>query len=190
MRVVRPADAPAMARHVDAARRTEPTFREVGATLDGRAPVGFRSTRQEIALGWGSAVFGRAVQGLEQWEAHHVPGVTVFPRGAPIRTGETVVVTLGTPLLALAAPCRIVGLLDAPGQWGFAYATLPGHPEDGEESFVVAMSGDGSVRFTITSLSRPGGPLVGFAGPLARGVQALATKGYLRALRRYVEGTT
>jgi uncharacterized protein (UPF0548 family) len=80
-----------------------------------------------------------------------------------------------------------VRVLDSPGQWGFAYGTLPGHPEQGEESFVVTMAPDQSVRFTIASVSRPGDPLVRLAGPLARGIQFLATKGYLRALRRYVE---
>jgi uncharacterized protein (UPF0548 family) len=187
MKVVRPADGATMERHVDAARSFEPTFRETGTTLDGPAPDGFRSARDEILLGRGVAVFARAARGLQQWEAHRLAGVDVFPRGTPVLTGETVVVTLGCSLFALAAPCRIVRVHDSPGQWGFAYATLPGHPELGEESFVVAMAPDESVRFTISSWSRPDDPIVRLAGPLARAIQVLATKGYLRALRRYVE---
>jgi uncharacterized protein (UPF0548 family) len=187
MKVVRPVDARAMERHVDAARASEPTFGDIGATLEGRAPDGFRIARDEILLGHGPVVFARAVQGLQQWEAHRLTGVNVFPKGAPVRSGETVVVTLGSPFLALAAPCRIVRVLDDVGQWGFAYGTLPGHPERGEESFVVTMASDESVRFTIGSLSRPGDRIVGFAGPFARGIQVLATKGYLRALHRHVE---
>ena len=94
--------------------------------------------------------------------------------------------TLGTPVVALAAPCRIVGLIDEPTRWGFAYGTLPGHPEQGEEAFVVSMS-DESVRFDIMAFSRPGDSVVRLSGPIGRGVQRAGTKAYLRALRQFVE---
>jgi uncharacterized protein (UPF0548 family) len=179
-----------MTRLLESYRALGPTYPEVGATLAGQAPTGLRRARAEIRLGHGSDTFSLAVVGLRGWAAHGLAGVTVFPRNVAIRTGETVIVTVGTPFLALAAPCRIVGVVDAPGRWGFAYGTLPDHPEQGEESFVVTMSEDESVRFTITSLSRPGDPLVRMAGPLARSAQAFATKGYLRSLRRYVDRET
>ena len=59
----------------------------------------------------------------------------VFPGAQEILTGATVVVTLGTPIVALAVPCRIVSVIDGQTRWGFAYGTLPGHPEQGEEAF-------------------------------------------------------
>jgi uncharacterized protein (UPF0548 family) len=114
-------------------------------------------------------------------------GIRVFPQDSEIRIDTTVVVTLGTPLVAVAAPCRIVGVIDEPTRWGFAYGTLPGHPEQGEEAFVVSASDDGVVRFEITAYSRPGGTLVRLSGPLGRGVQQLGSNGYLRALRRFVD---
>jgi uncharacterized protein (UPF0548 family) len=98
-----------------------------------------------------------------------------------------VVVTLGTPVLALAAPCRIVGVVDEPTRWGFSYGTLPGHPEQGEEAFVVSMSPDETVHFDIVAFSRPGDSLVRLSGPIGRGVQKVGSKGYLRALRQFVE---
>jgi uncharacterized protein (UPF0548 family) len=176
-----------MERCVRAARGRELTYGEIGGTLTGTVPPGFRTARDEIALGRGVGVFSRATVGLQTWQAHRLAGVEVFPKGARIETGETVVVTIGTPLLALAAPCRIVGVRDARGQWGVAYGTLPGHPEQGEEAFVLTMDDDASVRFVITSFSRPADPLVRLSGPVARGVQVLATKGYLRSLHRFVE---
>jgi uncharacterized protein (UPF0548 family) len=187
MRFIRPSASESMERLVELYRGLAPTYTEIGATLAGQTPPGLRSARGETQLGHGSATFSHAVAGLQRWAAHRHGGVDVFPPEVPIRTGETVIVTVGPPFLALVAPCRIVGVLDAPGKWGFAYGTLPGHPEQGEESFVVTMAADGSVRFAITSLSRPGDPLVRLAGPLARGIQACATKGYLRSLRRYVD---
>ena len=122
-------------------------------------------------------------------EGTGLPGVAVFPQDATIRTGATVIVTIGTPRLALAAPCRIVAVVDDTDRWGFAYGTLRGHPEQGEEAFEVTMAADETVRFTITAFSRPGDPLVRLSGPLGRRVQVLATKAYLRALARFVDGT-
>ena len=152
----------------------------------GGRPEGFRHDHYEIELGSGPETFQRAVRGLKTWEAHHLPGVRVFPEDQEIRTGATVVVTLGTPILALAAPCRIVGLTDGQTRWGFAYGTLRGHPEQGEEAFVVSMSPDQTVRFEIEAFSRPGDALVRVSGPIGRGIQKGGTGGYLRALKRFV----
>jgi uncharacterized protein (UPF0548 family) len=83
-----------------------------------------------------------------------------------IRIGANVVVTLGTPVLALAAPCRVVGVVDEPTRWGFAYGTLPGHLEQGEEAFVVSTSPEETVRFDIVAFSRPGDSVVRLSGPI------------------------
>jgi uncharacterized protein (UPF0548 family) len=42
-----------------------------------------------------------------------------------------------------------------PDRYGFAYGTLPAHPEEGEELFLVTRGGDDTVRFEITAFSRP-----------------------------------
>ncbi len=93
---------------------------------------------------------------------------------------------LGRPGWPWAAPCRIVGVLDDSDRWGFAYGTLPGHPEQGEESFAVSIGGDDEVRFTITAFSRPGDWITRLAGPVGRAVQTAGTNGYLKALKRFV----
>jgi uncharacterized protein (UPF0548 family) len=80
-----------------------------------------------------------------------------------------------------------VRVIDEAHRWGFAYGTLPGHPEQGEAAFVVSMSSGGKVTFEITAFSRPADALVRVAGPLSRRMQKAGTKGYLRALRRYVD---
>lgn len=175
-----------MQRLVERLRNAEPTYPQVGATLTGGSPEGFRHDRYQADLGSGPQTFERAVEGLKSWKAHRLPGVKVFPAAQRIEIGGTVVVTLGTPVVALAAPCRIVGVIDEPTKWGFAYGTLPGHPEQGEEAFVVSTS-DESVRFDIMAFSRPGDSVVRLSGPIGRGVQRAGTKAYLRALRQFVE---
>ena len=39
-------------------------------------------------------------------------------------------------------PCRVVYVVDEPDRRGFAYGTLPGHPESGEELFLVRYDPD------------------------------------------------
>jgi uncharacterized protein (UPF0548 family) len=171
---------------MDSLKGAEPTYEDIGATLTGTSPDVFHHDRYEAVLGTGPLDFRRAVTGLKSWEAHRLPGMRVFPTNEEIRTGATVIVTFGTPLVALAAPCRIVSVIADQTRWGFAYGTLPGHPEQGEEAFVVSISPDQSVHFEITAFSRPGDPLVRLSGPVGRGIQRAGTAGYLRALKRFV----
>ena len=185
MRFVRASDSAAIEQMLEDLEKVGPTYSDIGATLVGRQPDGFRHDRYETLLGNGAKTFRRAVMGLQRWEAHRLPGVRVFPDNQEIRTGATVVVVLGTPVVALAAPCRIVGVIDGPRRWGFAYGTLPGHPENGEEAFVVSISPDQVVRFDHQlSTRRTTRRLV---GPIGRAIQRGGTVGYGRALKRFVD---
>ena len=67
---------------------------------------------------------------------------------------QDVVVAVSAATLTAIAPCRIVWVVDEPDAFGFGYGTLQGHPEEGEESFVVR-GGPGGARFEVTALSRP-----------------------------------
>lgn len=121
---------------------------------------GFTMTREAV-VGQGAGAFQRAVTGLKTWKAHRLPGMQVFPHDQEIRSGVTVVLTLGTPIASIAAPCRIVGVIDGQTRWGFAYGTLPGHPEQGEESFAVSMS----LTARCPSRSRPSrAPVINSSG--------------------------
>jgi uncharacterized protein (UPF0548 family) len=164
-----------------------PTYSELGSTLAGDCPEGYRQDHYQIDLGRGTDRFRLAANGLQSWKAHDVRGIEVFPKNAQILIGVTVIVTLGTPLFALAAPCRIVEVVDEPDRLGFAYGTLPGHPEQGEEAFMVSISADKSVRFDVWAFSRPGDTIVRLSGPIGRGIQRIGTNGYLRALQRFVD---
>jgi uncharacterized protein (UPF0548 family) len=168
----------------------EPTYAERGVTLTGELPAGFHHIRAESVLGHGAAVFERATEGLRTWRAHRIPGVRVFPTDAPVQPGATVIVAMGSSLGAIAAPCRVIEVSETTNQFGFAYGTLPGHPEQGEEAFVVTIGDNGDVRFEITAFSRPGNPVTRLAGPLGRRMQAVATTGYLRTLRNFVDYPT
>jgi uncharacterized protein (UPF0548 family) len=84
-------------------------------------------------------------------------------------------------------PCRIVAVTDDDQTFGFAYGTLPGHPERGEEAFHVHRSGGGEVTFEVVVFSRPADPLVRLSGPIGRWMQTRTTRGYLEGVRAYVD---
>lgn len=95
--------------------------------------------------------------------------------------GEVVVLTLGFGPEAMRAPCRVVRIVDEPDRRGFTYGTLPGHPESGEESFVLEQGADGTITFTVTAISRPASLVARLGGPLTRIVQTAIADCYLRA---------
>ena len=155
-------------------------------------PPGYRLIDVERIIGHGPRAFAAAAEGLANWRMHERAGFRVAGddggRPDPVDLGQRVLLrpTVGPArLLRITAPCLVVATLDRPGhQWGFAYATLAGHPECGEESFVLTLDPtDATVRARICAVSRPGSRLTRLAGPLGRAEQDRATGRYLQALR-------
>ncbi|MET0304134.1 MAG: DUF1990 domain-containing protein [Microbacteriaceae bacterium] len=100
---------------------------------------------------------------------------------AVLRPGDTA--WLGIPVwpIRFRFPARVVYVVDEPNRKGFAYGTLPGHAERGEEAFVVDRTDDGSVWLTIRAFSRPARRWWILA-PFLRIAQTYYTARYLRAL--------
>jgi uncharacterized protein (UPF0548 family) len=190
---VRTPDEARLARFL-AEQSTAPlTYTEVGATFDDDLPVGYHHVRAGTDLGNGDAVWERACAGIRAWAAHRGAGMTVVPADAPIVEGATVAVLTSLGPIHVLSACRIVQVIDEPDRFGFAYGTLPAHPEEGEEHFVVSRApdraGDGaSVRFDVVAFSRHRDLLTKLGGPIPRRFQARATKQYLDGMRDAVTG--
>ena len=58
--------------------------------------------------------------------------------------------------LSVTSTTRIVEVIDEPDRFGFTYATLPHHPEDGEESFIISRNAEGDATYTVTAVWRTG----------------------------------
>jgi uncharacterized protein (UPF0548 family) len=177
--------------------------------LERRVRIGHGAARWDFAwtetLSWGiQRRSGLKVEALpapaEATAATYTP-VAFDAEGAPVQAavvgeaGEAVYAPSGAPLLRpgdtarmrmafwpFRIPARVVYVVDEPGRRGFAYGTLPGHPERGEEAFIVEHLADDSVWLVIRAFSRPAGPLVWIGAPFARLLQALYTARYERAL--------
>ena len=100
----------------------------------------------------------------------------------PVTVGATVVI--GVPLgpLALVVPCRIVWTATSGDEQGFGYATLPNHPEAGEEAFIVTQDAAGGVTFTVRAFSRPAG-LARLGAPVGRRAARATVGKYVAAMR-------
>ncbi|HVT64985.1 MAG TPA: DUF1990 domain-containing protein [Mycobacteriales bacterium] len=164
--------------------KRELTYAEVGATRDADLPAGYHHTRMRQLVGNGREAFDRAADVVMTWGIQRGAGLGVAASG-PVTEGRTVVLSAGKPV-GLVIPCRVVYVVDEPSRRGFAYGTLPGHPETGEESFVIELVGD-EIWLEITAFSSPGPLLVKLVGPLSLLLQHLALRSYFRSARRQVQ---
>ncbi|MFP5282574.1 MAG: DUF1990 family protein [Actinomycetes bacterium] len=176
------------AEEVDRLRAASFTYAEVGVTLGRSAPAGFAELRVAGRVGAGRADFDRAVDALFGWRMHPRAGVGVRAAEPRIGVDTVAVLRLGLGPASLHAPVRVVYLIEEPRRRGFAYGTLPGHPEAGEEAFVVSRRADNAVVFEVVAFSRPASRLTRLGGPVARIAQRVAARLYLQALRRCVRG--
>jgi uncharacterized protein (UPF0548 family) len=164
------------------------TYREVGQTA-GDLPEGYHHLTRRVLIGHGQQLFTETGDAVRHWQVQVRAGLRVsasVPAAAP---GAAVVLGLGIGPMRVRAPCRVVYTVDEPRRQGFAYGTLPGHPESGEEAFVIEHHGDDTVSFTITAFSRPATRLARIAGPLGRTAQRRITARYLRSLASLRPGT-
>jgi uncharacterized protein (UPF0548 family) len=134
------------------------TYAAVGATA-GTPPAGYVVDRSRVKLGEGEAVFRSATAALRRWEQFNLGWVEAWPSDTPIRAGEVVAVMGRAVGLWWLNACRVVYPVDETGPtstFGFAYGTLPGHVESGEERFLVEWDkGNDGVWYDILAFSRP-----------------------------------
>lgn len=148
-------------------------------------PSGYRHDIFKRTVGSGRMDFDRARRGLERWAAHRGSGVEIFPSDAPLAAGTTVAILTRQLGLWVLAACRVESVIDEPTRFGFVYATLPDHPEQGYESFIVNEV-DGEIIFEIDAVSRPGIPIVRLGAPVTQLLQRRASDAYLAALNSWV----
>ncbi|WP_207838384.1 DUF1990 family protein [Williamsia soli] len=173
---------PLTAAEVDGLRVAEYAYPEVGATAT-EPPDGYHHLRRERVIGHGETLFRARGSDVLRWQIQLRSGFTVNASANVVVEGASALLGIGVGRVRLKAPVRIVYVVDEAHRQGFAYGTLPGHPESGEELFCVEHRPDDSVVLVIAAFSRPQTPLARVAGPLGRVGQQLITARYLRSLR-------
>jgi uncharacterized protein (UPF0548 family) len=154
------------------------TYPEVGATA-GPAPPGYHHLGFVSQVGAGQQRFEEAADAVMHWGMQRGAGLRVQASSEVVTVGTVVLIGLGF----LKAPCRVVYVVDEPNARGFAYGTLPGHPESGEERFVVRYDPVTAAVFAeVSAFSRPATWWSKAAGPLTKLAQRVIAKRYVRAV--------
>ena len=154
------------------------TYGEVSATA-GPLPAGYHHVQESAVIGHGRRRFESAAEAGMRWGMLRGAGLKVEATTEVAAVGSEVIVRLGP----VRAPCRVVYVVDEPDRSGFAYGTLPGHAESGEELFVVRYDpATDEVYADVTAFSRHATWWSRLAGPVTSLLQVVVTRRYLSAL--------
>ena len=116
--------------------------------------------------------------------------IEIAPKDAPIAEGSCVAIIVRHFGFWSLNASRIVYVIEKHGaleRFGFAYGTLPGHVEQGEERFSVEYHpDDNSVWYDLFAFSRPRHILARLGYPMSRQLQKRFARDSLKAMRRAV----
>ncbi|HEX5106140.1 MAG TPA: DUF1990 domain-containing protein [Pirellulaceae bacterium] len=167
------------------------SYDDVGCTRgEPAAKRGWNIDRQRVLLGRGREVFEAAKQAISNWRMFPQEVARVcWPE--PPQTGLVVGVLYKVWLLPvwILFPARVVWVMDEQvgeiHRFGFAYGTLPDHPERGEERFVVEWNdADDSVWYDLLAVSQPTHWLARIGYPYTRYEQARFRRLSAAAMRK------
>lgn len=178
---------------IDKQSKLDFSYSAIGATGT-TPPVGFVIDRTRIKLGEGESAFQSGIAALQRWDHFKLDWVEAWPSETLIKPGEVVAV-MGRGLgLWWLNCCRLVYTVNESGlikKFGFAYGTLPGHIESGEERFLIEWDqSDNGVWYDILAFSRPNHLLIRLGYPLVRRLQKKFGRDSAMAVFEAVNGTT
>jgi len=195
-----------------AAQAQQPySYDAVGATATS-PPTGFVVDHNRVQLGRGKATFMQACDALRCWKMFDIGWVDLLWPNAPFAVDTTVGVLAHLPGFHILNACRIVYLIDeecneidsdsdsdnhnhndndrkcnSVTRFGFAYGTMPGHIERGEERFCIEWhQSDDRVWYDILAFSQPAHWLVKVGYPVARYYQRRFARASLCRMQRVV----
>ncbi|CAN5289113.1 DUF1990 domain-containing protein [soil metagenome] len=166
------------------------TYPGVGTTAT-VPPAGYTLDRTRILLGSGEPTFQAARHVIETWGHFDLGWVQAVPADVPVREGAMVGVLVRANGAWWLNSARIVYVFDEAEpirRAGFAYGTLPGHAECGEERFCIEWNRtDDSVWYEILAFSRPRHLLARMGYPLVRRLQKRFARDSCAAVLRKVQ---
>ncbi len=164
--------APAVSAFIQKEKQLPFTYQEHGATASPDPVRGFDNDSHRVKIGHGDTDFLTAKRAIQSWKMFPKGWTVILPEDAPVREGETIAMFARAFGGWWRNSCRIVYIIDEPRRYGFAYGTLPGHIEKGEELFLVEQDTNGDVWYAITAFSQPHHWLAKIAYPVMRMFQA------------------
>lgn len=162
--------------------RTIPfSYPEIGATRQERLPRGYRHLERQVDAGRGEQRYHELSERLSTWQLHAQAGLALQVSDERARQGSIQLATLSLGPGRIKTRCRVVYVIAEERRSGFAYGTLEGHPERGEEQFTVALTDDERVVFSLRAFSRNAWLFARLGSPVSNRVQAMINRRYLAA---------
>lgn len=165
-----------------------------GSFSDANLGPQWHLTEYSEVIGQGETDFRAAAYRLMSWRAHHSAGVgvTIEHVTAPASTSavdsldaaeatdqEIATVHFGPT----SSPCLVLHRSITSTDAVMIYGTLPGHVESGEEAFAVHIDPQGLVTARCVAFSRHAWWAARLGSPVARRVQKMITRKYVRGMR-------
>ena len=148
--------------------------------LHGDLPDGFHHQTWRLPIEHGD--MERAAAGIRAWAGHEAAGIHRVPTQPTIVAGQTLAMAIPVGPISVSATARIIEVVDEPDRYGFTYSTLPHHPEDGEESFIIERGPNDELEMVVTAMWRGAAVANHVIPPLTRFLQN-------KAIGRYLTGT-
>jgi len=126
----------------------------------------------KIKIGKGAADFVKAKRAIQNWQMFPRTWTRILPVGAPIKEGTVIAMNAHFAGVWWRNACKIRYVIDEPDRYGFAYGTLPGHVESGEELFLISRDHIGNTYYEIKAFSKPRHWMAKVGYPLVRLLQA------------------
>jgi uncharacterized protein (UPF0548 family) len=136
-----------------------------------------------VRLGRGEVTFERGKAALAGWRMFDLGWTELLYPEAPVEPGSTVAVLARHLGFVSLNASRVVYVDEGAQRLEFAYGTLPGHAERGEERFRVLYDPvDGSVYYEVLAFSWPNHPLSYAGYPFVRVLQRRFARDSKRAM--------
>lgn len=172
-----------LAQFLDSRNAESLSYREVAATR-GKPVGGFDNDHNSIYLGKGDDIWLNAKNALTRWKQFPEPWTRIFQQTTRIEKDKTVAVLFQIFGFWWINSAKIVYTIDEAQRFGYAYGTLPGHLEKGEECFWIEKEAGGAVYYHIKAFSRPAYWIVWAAYPLARHFQKRFVRQSLSTMKK------
>jgi len=177
-------------RYLEIQSRLPFTYLHTGHTKRAMPVRPYNNDNLKVKIGQGDADFRQAQEAIRRWRMFPDTWTRILPQNAPVREGMTVAVYIRALGLWWRNASRIIYTMEEPNRFGFAYGTLPGHIEKGEELFLVEIQPDGAVYYEIRAFSLPRHWLAWLGYPLARYLQATFRRDSAAQMRAFVQQKT
>lgn len=129
---------------------------------------GYDNDHNCCVIGSGDQQWEAAKEALYLWAQFPASWTKILRERAPLKVGQTVAVLFRIFGVWWINSARIVYTFDESNRFGFAYGTLYGHLESGEECFWIERDAQGVITYHIRAFSKPYYWFVKLAYPLAR----------------------